>query len=71
MRPPVAPMRAVAVRNLPAGLLYEPTWDGFRALAWVLDDRVLLQIPADAQPQPYFPNPRQSRQAGEKQRSPG
>ncbi|WP_426504455.1 hypothetical protein ACPPVO_43800 [Dactylosporangium sp. McL0621] len=49
-------MRAVAVRNLPAGLLYEPTWDGFRALAWVLDDRVLLQSRQMRNLSPYFPD---------------
>jgi ATP-dependent DNA ligase len=58
MRPPVEPMRAVAVRDLPEGLLYEPKWDGFRCLAWVFDDRILLQSRQLRDLTPYFPDVR-------------
>lgn len=55
VRPPVEPMRAVAVRELPAGLVYAPKWDGFRALAWVLEGRVLVQSRQLRDLTGYFP----------------
>ncbi|MGI5238881.1 ATP-dependent DNA ligase [Dactylosporangium sp. CA-139066] len=51
-------MRAVAVGDLPDGLVYEPKWDGFRALAWVFDDRVLIQSRQLRDLTPYFPDVR-------------
>src|SRR5690349_16666421 len=39
--PPVAPMLAKAVKELPRGdLLYEPKWDGFRAVVFRAGDEV-------------------------------
>jgi ATP-dependent DNA ligase len=41
-------MRAAAGADLPPAprgreLIYQPKWDGFRALAWIGPDRVALQ----------------------------
>ena len=44
LRPPVPPMLARLTRTLPTrGYLYEPKWDGFRALAFREGERVELQ----------------------------
>ncbi|MGI5246058.1 hypothetical protein [Dactylosporangium sp. CA-139066] len=56
MRPPVEPMRAVPATELPAGLVYEPKWDGWRCLAFVQSDRVVLQSRHGRNLSPYFPD---------------
>ena len=38
--PPVAPMLAKAVPDVPPGLVYEPKWDGFRAIVFRDGDEV-------------------------------
>jgi ATP-dependent DNA ligase len=49
LRPPVAPMGATAVERLPepdscpGGCLYEPKWEGWRALMFCARDGVYLQ----------------------------
>ncbi|MER7280472.1 ATP-dependent DNA ligase [Dactylosporangium sp. NPDC000244] len=58
MRPPVEPMRAVTAAELPAGWLFEPKWDGFRALAWIAEDRVLIHSRQLRDLTPYFPDVR-------------
>ncbi len=62
LRPPVEPMRAVAVADLPvagaggAALGYEPKWDGWRCLAWRLGDGVYLQSRRGRDLSPYYPD---------------
>ncbi|HEX6499203.1 MAG TPA: ATP-dependent DNA ligase [Micromonosporaceae bacterium] len=54
--PPVAPMLARLVRDLPRdGLRYEPKWDGFRCLAFRDRDRVDLRSRHDRPFSRYFP----------------
>src|SRR5262249_24024437 len=45
IQPPIAPMLAELARDLPegAGWLYEPKWDGFRALVFWDGDELLIQ----------------------------
>jgi ATP-dependent DNA ligase len=48
LRWPVEPMRAAGSSELPPAprggeLVYQPKWDGFRALAWTGPNRVTLQ----------------------------
>ncbi|GAA3943121.1 hypothetical protein Aau02nite_49160 [Amorphoplanes auranticolor] len=77
LRPPVQPMRAVGVAELPeprmcrGGCAYEPKFDGFRALAFVRSDRVYLQSRHGKDLTPYFPNPQEFRPMGEVWRSEG
>ncbi|HYH90395.1 MAG TPA: ATP-dependent DNA ligase [Solirubrobacteraceae bacterium] len=40
--PPVEPMLAKLVRELPAGKFYEPKWDGFRAIVFRDGDEVVI-----------------------------
>ncbi len=54
---PVAPMLAKAVPEVPdaAGLSYEPKWDGFRAIAYVGPDEVMLDSRGSKPLTRYFP----------------
>jgi ATP-dependent DNA ligase len=56
VQPPVEPMLAKLADELPAGdYLYEPKWDGFRAIVFRTQDDVLIQS-RDARPlDRYFP----------------
>ena len=56
MHPPVEPMLAKLADELPVGeYLYEPKWDGFRAIIFRSDDGVYIQS-RDARPlDRYFP----------------
>jgi ATP-dependent DNA ligase len=55
--PPVAPMLAKLVRELPVaeGLLYEPKWDGFRCIVFRDGDEVELGSRNDRPLTRYFP----------------
>src|SRR4051794_27327744 len=56
VRPPIAPMLARLVRELPSGALsYEPKWDGFRCIAFVERDAVDLRSRHDRPLARYFP----------------
>ncbi|HEY8072585.1 MAG TPA: ATP-dependent DNA ligase [Labilithrix sp.] len=55
VRPPVAPMLAKLERSLRPGFVYEPKWDGFRALAFVERGRVDLRSRNDKRLARYFP----------------
>jgi ATP-dependent DNA ligase len=56
LAPPVKPMLAKLARELPLGeLLYEPKWDGYRALIFRDGDDVLLQSRAGKPLDRYFP----------------
>ncbi len=56
VRPPVAPMLAKLVRDLPAGeYTFEPKWDGFRCLAFRDGDDVDLRSRNDRPLARYFP----------------
>ncbi|MFL5749259.1 MAG: ATP-dependent DNA ligase [Chloroflexota bacterium] len=56
VRPPIEPMLARLVRELPTGpLTYEPKWDGFRCLAFVEADNVDLRSRHDRPLARYFP----------------
>ncbi|MFG1952484.1 ATP-dependent DNA ligase [Micromonospora sp. NPDC048830] len=57
LRRPVAPMLAAPVDAVPVGpdLLYEPKWDGWRAITFQ-DDRVHIQSRAGRNLTPYFPD---------------
>ena len=56
LRPPVQPMLAKLVRELPVGdVLYEPKWDGFRCLAFRDGDAVDLRSRHDRPLSRYFP----------------
>ena len=56
VRPPVAPMLARLVRDLPCdGLRYEPKWDGFRCLAFRDAVGVDLRSRHDRPMARYFP----------------
>ncbi|MEV0718293.1 hypothetical protein AB0H87_27235, partial [Asanoa sp. NPDC050611] len=56
VRPPVAPMLARLVRDLPRdGLRYEPKWDGFRCVAFRDGDDVDLRSRHDRPLGRYFP----------------
>jgi ATP-dependent DNA ligase len=56
MKPPIEPMLAKLADELPAGAyIYEPKWDGFRAIVFRGDDDVYLQS-RDSRPlDRYFP----------------
>jgi ATP-dependent DNA ligase len=59
VRPPVAPMLARLVRELPRdGLCYEPKWDGFRCLAFRDAAQVDLRSRHDRPLGRYFPEVR-------------
>ena len=53
--PPVRPMLARLERVLPAGLVYEPKWDGFRCLAFRDGDEIDLRSRHDRPLGRYFP----------------
>ncbi|HUP54310.1 MAG TPA: ATP-dependent DNA ligase [Methylomirabilota bacterium] len=56
VQPPIVPMLARLVRDLPEGALtYEPKWDGFRCLAFVGPDGVDLRSRHDRPLARYFP----------------
>src|SRR5688572_14122563 len=56
MKPPIEPMHAKLAEQLPAGdYLYEPKWDGFRAIVFRGKDDVYIQS-RDSRPlDRYFP----------------
>jgi ATP-dependent DNA ligase len=57
VKPPVAPMLAKLVRELPVGddILYEPKWDGFRCIVFRDGDEVVLGSRNDKPLNRYFP----------------
>jgi ATP-dependent DNA ligase len=57
LRPPVLPQLAKSQKSLPEGegWVYEPKWDGFRALAFVDGDKVHLQSRNGKPLSRYFP----------------
>src|SRR5262249_44452890 len=58
LRPPVEPMEALAVDEVPRGdqWQYEPKWDGFRCLAFRDGDQVYLQSKSGQPLARYFPD---------------
>jgi ATP dependent DNA ligase domain len=58
LRPPLAPMEALAVDAIPTGngWLYEPKWDGFRCLVFRNRRKVVLQSKAGRPLTRYFPD---------------
>jgi len=57
LKPPVLPQLARPAKTLPtgAGWVYEPKWDGFRALAFVDGDDVELRSRNGRDLRRYFP----------------
>jgi ATP-dependent DNA ligase len=57
LKPPVSPMLAKRVAEIPGGDLwiFEPKWDGFRALVFRDDDEVLIQSRDGKSLNRYFP----------------
>ena len=57
VKPPVLPMLAKRVDEIPAGdtWIYEPKWDGFRALIFRDGDEVLIQSREEKPLNRYFP----------------
>ncbi len=57
MNPPVLPMLAKRISDLPAGpkWIFEPKWDGFRALVFRDGDEVLIQSRDEKSLNRYFP----------------
>lgn len=57
IEPPFLPMEAKRVDSIPAGekWLFEPKWDGFRAIVFRKGDQVALQSKAGQPLQRYFP----------------
>ena len=53
--PPVAPMLAKPVENIPAGQLYEPKWDGFRSIIFRDGDEVEIGSRNEKPMTRYFP----------------
>jgi ATP-dependent DNA ligase len=53
--PPVKPMLAKAARQIPAGMLYEPKWDGFRAIVFRDGDEVEIGSRNERPLTRYFP----------------
>jgi len=54
--PPVAPMLAKSVKEIPAGdLSYEPKWDGFRSIIFRDGDEVEIGSRNDAPDDPLLP----------------
>jgi ATP-dependent DNA ligase len=53
--PPVAPMLAKAVAEVPPGLLYEPKWDGFRSIVFRDGDEVEIGSRNERPMTRYFP----------------
>src|SRR3954469_9484144 len=54
--PPVKPMLAKAARQIPPGMLYEPKWDGFRALIFRDRDEVEIGSRNERPLTRYFPD---------------
>ncbi len=56
-QPPVAPMLAKLSNEMPAGdgLIYEPKWDGFRALVFKSGDEIYIQSRDEKPLGRYFP----------------
>ena len=52
---PIAPMLAKAVSEIPAGMAYEPKWDGFRCIVQRIDDRLTLWSRGGKDLTVYFP----------------
>src|SRR6186997_286458 len=57
VKPPVPPMLAKRVGELPVGetWIFEPKWDGFRALVFRDGDEILLQSRDEKSLNRYFP----------------
>src|SRR5213082_2240120 len=57
VNPPVLPMLAKRVDELPAGgtWIFEPKWDGFRALVFRDQDEILIQSRDEKPLNRYFP----------------
>ena len=57
-KPPIPPMEARSVEEIPAGdgWQYEPKWDGFRCLAFRDRDKIYLQSKAGQPLARYFPD---------------
>src|SRR5437868_1336118 len=57
IRPPYPPMEAKSVQEIPdgPGWLYEPKWDGFRCLAYLNNNQVLLKLKAGEPLVRYLP----------------
>ncbi|CAN5661399.1 ATP-dependent DNA ligase [soil metagenome] len=53
--PPVKPMLAKSVPTVPAGMLYEPKWDGFRCIVFRDGDEVELGSRNERPMSRYFP----------------
>src|SRR5437867_494736 len=53
--PPVSPMLAKAVRDIPPGMHYEPKWDGFRTIVFRDGDEVELGSRNERPLTRYFP----------------
>src|SRR3954454_22698182 len=53
--PPVKPMLAKAARTIPSGMLYEPKWDGFRAIIFRDGDEVEIGSRNERPLTRYFP----------------
>ena len=58
MNPPLLPMLAKRVGELPAGgdWIFEPKWDGFRALIFRDGDEILIQSRDEKSLNRYFPD---------------
>ena len=54
--PPVAPMLAKPVRDIPPGQLYEPKWDGFRSIIFRDGDEVEIGSRNERPMTRYFPD---------------
>src|SRR5215470_12247705 len=57
VNPPILPMLAKRIDELPAGQtwIFEPKWDGFRALVFRDGDEILLQSRDEKSLNRYFP----------------
>ncbi|HEX3845198.1 MAG TPA: hypothetical protein VHV80_12590, partial [Steroidobacteraceae bacterium] len=56
VKPPIEPMLAMLSDELPLGrYLYEPKWDGFRAIVFRRDDDVFIQSRECRPLDRYFP----------------
>src|SRR5213080_5098955 len=58
LKPPIPPMEARAVEEIPTGeeWQYEPKWDGFRCLAFRNGDKIFLQSKNGQPLARYFPD---------------
>ena len=65
VNPPVLPMLAKRVGELPAGgdWIFEPKWDGFRALVFRDGDEILIQSRDEKPLNRYFPGAARAAQA--------